>query len=133
MTPRQQIHLNLLKMNKPQPEQYEEAAYLIDKKLLKGDYRRSNGKDDYGEILDILIDRLTPDGMDYLEKLEQIAAQAKSQEQAQQHRITAQNFSSMQMQQASKLWHERSGWCAFVFLVAVGLTVAAIAALFNFG
>lgn len=120
-------------MNKPQPEQYEEAAYLIDKKLLKGDYRRSNGKDDYGEILDILIDRLTPDGMDYLEKLEQIAAQAKSQEQAQQHRITAQNFSPMQMQQASKLWHERSGWRAFVFLVAVGLTVAAIAALFNFG
>lgn len=33
MTPRQQIHLNLLKMNKPQPEQYEEAAYLIDKKI----------------------------------------------------------------------------------------------------
>lgn len=51
MTPRQQIHLHLLRGMPPTPEMYEEVAYLKDKGFIYGDYRRSKGRDNYGEII----------------------------------------------------------------------------------
>lgn len=125
MTPREKIHLRLLREGNPQKDEYEEVRYLKDKGLADAGYRVSKGRDTYGEILDVYWRGPTAEGMDYLEQLEAKAqAEHDGQEQAGQPKPSTQAAMAESTPSSEKLWHERSSWRTAIFLILIGVIVS---------
>lgn len=120
MTPRQKIHVQLLRGVQPSPDMFDEVAYLQERGLLHAATRRSKRREDYGRILDVVVRGPTAAGLDYLEQLtaEEQGAQDGGNQQPTGHDATAGAAPN-----GTKLWHERSTGRALVFTVAAGLLV----------
>lgn len=120
MTPRQKIHLQLLRGVQPSPEMFDEVSYLQEKGLLNATCRRSRRREDYGQILNVVVRGPTAAGLDYLE---QLRAEEQGAQDGGNQQPTGNDAATGAAPNGTKLWHERSTGRALVFTVAAGLLV----------
>ena len=120
MTPRQKIHLQLLRGVQPSPEMFDEVSYLQEKGLLNATCRRSRRREDYGRILNVVVRGPTAAGLDYLE---QLRAEEQGAQDGGNQQPTGNDAATGAAPNGTKLWHERSTGRALGFTVAAGLLV----------
>lgn len=135
MTPRQRTHLRLLREGKPQPQDYEEVRYLAEKYFVDADCLEDTSLANRGKVIEVVWRGITTAGRDYLEELEQQAANTNAGQDGSEPEPAAQRAVTQTAPVQAKLWHERSTGRAFIFWVAVtivgGIVVAYLLGLFK--
>ena len=129
MTPRQRTHRRLLREGKPQPQDYEEVRYLADEGLANAKYRVSRKKENYNQVEQVIWIGVTAAGRDYLDELEQQAANTNAGQDGSEPQPAAQRAVTEAAPVQAKLWHERSTGRATIFWYSVGTAASLTAAL----